>query len=446
MSPSNTPQPSQSQTKTSLGSLSIIRPPLALTILTGFLLSISAIAWACFAKVPIKVTAIGVLLPVDTISYIKAMGSGNINYYISSGKNRNDMPLYQKEVVDFINQPDSFNEERLINLSRMIASESLVTSNAKPILSSEISIDKGVIYAAIDNPSAREDLLSSVISTQKGNSALRKKNIASLNQIKLSRSQLSGQADLLKSMVTLYKDGYVSNPNVLSQKQTVDSLKSSIDNSKATIADTDSQIISKIEDLRSRLSSYINSYLLVSKQTMYVYRQDNVQGQPVQQGDTILIYSNQSKSLPTLIPVFMDGQTADQVTVGDSILATPLGFDKSQYGGIKGKLVKLSMTSLSLDDVKNLTGLQSISDSVSQLTNAPVLTLAQLDTAKNQFPNQGIYKWSSRGNPPAPVRFNDGLTIDITTNMVRPIELLLPALRRFTGFSSSSPPPQSNSK
>lgn len=446
MSPSNTPQPTQSKTKSSLGSLSIIRPPLALTLLTGFLLSLSAIAWACLAKVPIKVNGIGVLLPVDTITYIKATGSGNIYYFIGSDKQLSGPPSYQTEVIAFKNKPDTFGEERLVNLCRMLGTHPGEATNRKPVLSSEIKINSGVIYAVIDNLSARESLLSTMISTQKGNDALRSKNRASYDQIKLSKNQLSGQADLLKSMITLYKDGFVSNPNVLSQKQTVDSLKTSIDNSKATIADTDSQIIAKTEDLRSKLSSYINNYLLVSKQPMFVLRQDNMQGQFIQQGDTVLIYSNRSKRLPTLIPVFMDAQTANQVSVGDSILATPLGFDKSQYGGIEGKLVQLSMTSLSLNDVTNLTGLQSVSDSVSQLTNAPLLTLAKLETAENRFPNQGIYKWNSRGNPPAPLRFDDSLIIDITTDMVRPIELLIPALRRITGFSSSTPPRSVNAK
>lgn len=434
------PQPQQTQTNTPLGSLSIIRPPLALTLGTGFFLTLSAIAWACFAKVPIKVTAIGVLLPVDSITYSKAMASGNIYYYMGSRKNGDSAPSYENEVADFLANPNSFSEQRLIRLSQKLAVEPPVPARSEPILSAEKYIEKGVIYALIDNPSAREALLSTAMSTLKGNGALRFKNQASFNQITLSKNQLSGQVKLLRDMVALYKNGYVSNPNVLSQEQTVDSLKSSIDSSKATIADTNGQIISKIEDLRSKVSSYITNYLLVSTRPMYIFRQDHVQGQPVRQGDTLAISSDQSERLPTLIPVFMDSINADQVSVGNLITATPLGFDKSQYGGIQGKITKLSMTTLTLDDVTNLTGLESVSAEVSQLTNSPMLALATLQTSKSPMPNQGIYKWSSRGIPPAPVRFNDGLTIDITSTMVRPIELLVPAIRRFTGISSTFKP------
>ena len=429
---------SQKQQQTpAMGSLSIVKPPLAVTLVTGFFLTLSAVAWACFAKVPIKVTAIGVLLPIDKITYEKAMSSGNIYYFFGNESEKNTVP-YREDVIRFLKSPSSFDECQLITLSKNLARTPPIKAGSQSVLSSELRVVENSIYAIIDNPSARESLLSSAISTEKGNRALRMKNMASTNQIYLSKSQLTGQLALLHDLSSLYKKGYVSNPNVLSQKQTVDSLKSSIDTSNATISDTNGQIISKVEDLRARVSSYINNYLFVASHSFYAFKQDHVQGQPVSTGDTVLVYSFSSDKLPKVIPVFMDSMNADQVSINNQISATPLGFDKSQYGGIKGKLVKLSMTSLSLSDVTNLTGLQSISASVSQITNSPVLALAELETTKNPLKNQGIYKWSSRGIPPAPVRFNDGLSIDITTTMVKPIELLMPALKRFTGLSSGT--------
>ena len=364
------------------------------------------------------------------------MTDGNISYHFK-GELVNP-PEYSLDVVRYVTNPGQFSDTQVIKLAKAISLGFQDENNGKTSPAFGISIPKGVVYAEVDSPGARDTLLSVAISAQKTIQSFKVKNDVSNEQIGLAKEQLSHQTALLADMKALAAKGYISKPTVLQQEQEVDSLKAAIESQRATIAETNASIATAVEDIRSELSTYINTYAFISTETMHVYLQDLAQGQPLSQGDNVLIYSPVAASLPTKIPIFMDAGTADQAGIGDEILATPIGFDRSRYGGIQGKLITKSVTPISISDVVSRTGVEAVGTAVQDLTSAPWVATAELATSKDSLTNQGIYQWSSRGNPPAPVQVSDILYVDITTQVVKPIELVLPALRRFFGVSSNT--------
>ena len=71
---------------------------------------------------------------------------------------------------------------------------------------------------------------------------------------------------------------------------------------------------------------------------------------------------------------------------------------------------------------------------------SPTLSILSLNlNSSKDFTNSGGYEWTSREDLPYPPSPGDELNVQITTRLVAPVELVLPALRRFFGFSPPNP-------
>ena len=71
----------------------------------------------------------------------------------------------------------------------------------------------------------------------------------------------------------------------------------------------------------------------------------------------------------------------------------------------------------------------------SQLPRPVLLKIKLLRSTNNSDPNKAGFIWSSSGRVPYPVRQGDRLSVQITTQKIRPISLLLPWLKQVIGES-----------
>lgn len=417
-------------------SLSIVKPPLLASIAAGTALVFAAIIWSCLARVPLKTEAVGILLDLDRVSYSKALTEGTIIYNFNRAGNIT-VPDFQEDITDFVKDPNASSIDSVIKVARAI--NNYIND---PEVDNLVSPKQGVmikqfdIYAQILDAGARERLLTGALSAKsQENSYLYEINILN-SENQLSKDELIGQSKLLDEMKQLGTKGYVSYPTVLKQLSEVDSLKSKILENNSKIADIRTKIVSLRQKQREALSEYIQKYVLYASSDIYVQYQDFAQFEPVREGDNVLVYSTAPLQLPTSIPIFLSSKSANLTSVGNSLLATPLGFEKSRYGGIRGNILKISSVPTTIDAVSQLTGLSEIGKSIESTAGpTPYMARVQLIRSENATPNQGNYLWSSKSDPPAAVRTSDQLFVDITTLEVPPIVLVLPALRSFFGIS-----------
>ena len=77
----------------------------------------------------------------------------------------------------------------------------------------------------------------------------------------------------------------------------------------------------------------------------------------------VLFFSSQpSYSLPSWIVGFTDDRSANQIRDGMSVIATPQGINKSQYGGIRGYVsTKIPYTTTG-KKLSNIVGIDSLAD------------------------------------------------------------------------------------
>lgn len=436
------PSPSSSnETKphSEAASVVIIKPPLLASFAIVAALVLAGVIWAFIAKIPLKTSGIGVLIDIGEVSYRIALGDGNIVYNFDK-QGSIVAPRFSQLIYQFAREPGKASLEQMLALSKTINDYFPRFGDRLRAPVQGASIRKGSIFAQIDNPAARESLFTGMISAANTISAYLNEIKAITEETRLARVQLIGEGKLLSEMRQLGTRGYVSVPTILKQEQSVDTLKTTIAENEAKISETTTKMINEREKQRKNLSEYINKYILYAETDMYVIYPDFNQYESVKEGQNAIIFSFNPVKLPISIPVFLPSKSANLIQSGDRILATPMGFQKSRYGGIEGRIDSISETPVSLKSVSQLTGITELGKSIQEITSVnPIMAKATLFTSKNSKPNQGIYKWSSQSNPPSLVRPSERLYVDVTSEEVHPISLVLPALKTFFGYTYNIP-------
>ena len=158
----------------------------------------------------------------------------------------------------------------------------------------------------------------------------------------------------------------------------------------------------------------------------------------MKQGDELLSYTTKPPELPQIVPVFLDGTAAQQVNEGMAVLLTPKGISRAEYGGIRGTVVEVNKLPLLGEGVFGAVGSRSMAGSIQQLIPSPYLVWVKLDQAEpglcQQVMSRRCYRWSSGRLPPHPVRLASLADVQITTAYRRPIEFVMPALRKALGL------------
>jgi hypothetical protein len=147
--------------------------------------------------------------------------------------------------------------------------------------------------------------------------------------------------------------------------------------------------------------------------------------------------------LPVSIPGFLSSSDADQVVSGMPVLVTPVGMDRAQFGGIVGTVFNVSPTASTRDQIAEGVGSLAVAKQVTSQVQDPVRVdlLLQQDPLSRE-PNHGGFLWSSPSTPPFALRRGNQLNLQITTQRVRPITLLIPSLLKLSGASPPNIPPQ----
>ena len=117
---------------------------------------------------------------------------------------------------------------------------------------------------------------------------------------------------------------------------------------------------------------------------------------------------------------------------------------RDRYGGIKGQVASVAPVPSTVDGMEARVGVKSIASSIETSMVAPTLVILKLEKSNSQkVLNSGGYQWSTSTDLPFKPREGSKINVEITTRYVSPISLVLPAVKKFFGFS---PPGSLNSK
>ena len=433
------------------GPITLLSPPLKATLYLGVVIAIGGGLWATFARIPFTVNGTGVLLPVGAITNSVSLSDGIAIWMVGRPPT-----LWQQQAWNFKQNSVSFDDQSMAQLANSIlkASESAVVSSDAIALGSALSLQRyrgsrfprGRLLVWVQNSSQKGSLASSVDQLERtirsGNELTNK----ILVQIKVLRSQYDTRLEYLKDMKKLEVPGYVSRDNILGEQSTLDSISAQILSNQNQLIELKRLRNVAYQDLRNQLALFINQQFVFADNDVYLNQANALNGEEVTRGRSLLKLSDQPLQDTSLVPVFIGSNEAAQVRLGMKVLATPAGYKRSEFGGIRGQVAFKAALPGTLETVTARVGVESIAQQIIARAPSPTLLMVSLEKANRKIQsNSGGYLWSTNSNLPfAPIP-GERLDVEITTRSVPPIEMILPSLRRWFGLTPPDLMGQSNS-
>ena len=400
--------------------------------------------WAATAKIPIDFPGRAVVINVDTQQDVVSGGTGRIVLVTK------DMLLpYNEELEtawDITNNPRmQLSSQEIAKLAATLLElttftnyerflDSLTTQQAlRKISLREVPTSIGIPMAIVFSDSARSDLVKSLKKNFETLADARARILRAKSMIDSYQTMLSSQTEIVQSYGKLRKKNYVSKPDYLQQRSLATQYKSQIAQSKADLdqANIDEEI--SLKSLMIALQSYISSSFVLSEADGYIANLKVGQGSIVQAGNEVITIERDSykDELPLTIAGLIGTTAINFVQPGDRVVATPLGVNKAEYGGMLGVVKTVVPFG---EDTSSLSSILGTSTLVSQtstgMSDTPNLVLITMDRDKSG----NFYKWTSKNIPARRTRLGDVLNISLTTDSKTPLQLVIPFVRTAIGI------------
>lgn len=437
-------------------SVRLISSPLRAAIIITLLISTGGLLWACFAKVPIYVNGFGLMILKGNNRRLFSLTEGELHHNFNADgvwASERDQELFEISQLG-IQKTAAQTAELAQKLLALTDAPNLVGTGS---LNTE-KIARGSLLSWVDAPAQRAALQDSLDDYRLSEKTLRltEKELTTIDlalkrKINLLKSEVVTQSEFLETIRQLNARGYASRAKYLLQQSRVDAIRSEVLSLQERRAANQAQLLqsrvavdSAETELVKALRTYSDVSLIFAKHDLFITDVLAPHLSEVQQNDAVLRVSRQALSkLPKNIPGFLSQAAAQQVRPGMKVLATPTGMSQAQYGGMLAKVASVKVLPASLTEIKQSLGSEGEASEISKLIPEAILMTIQLEEdPKSDDTNKKGLKWSSAGRIPYPVREGDLLSLQITTRTVRPISLLVPWLRQFSGTSAPMLTPQ----
>ena len=272
-------------------------------------------------------------------------------------------------------------------------------------------------------------------------------------QQKRTEQELVEREELFKRLQTLWKQGFVSTTQLLSEQAQINSLRnqllqvnreqlnSQFDSSEQNLQaeQTSLNSVQTENQLQAALSSYMSRvYLITPPAGAYIVTRTIRNGMEVSTGHEVFTYSIDRPTLPRIIPVFVDAATSQQIAEGMKVLLTPRGISRAQFGGIPGVVEEVGRLPLPSEGLASYAGSRSLGASIQKQIGTAYLVQVKVEQKEPAYCQQMLslrcYQWSTNRRPPFPVRIGTLADVQIKTQYSRPIEFVMPALRQILGL------------
>lgn len=431
-------------------SIRLISSPLRAAIVITLLVSSGGLLWACLARIPIYVDGFALMLRSGNNRLLLSRTEGELNHkfnLIGSGVWPGDRELYA-----ISRRNEEISSEHAAALARQVLS--LVTSKHPHDAGSPINrkIPEGTLLSWVDAPSERAALANSLDAYQLSQKTLESttRELKAIDRrlrqkIVLLQRQVATQSDFLHTIRELNARGYASRAKLLLQQTRVDNIRSEVISHEERLAANNAQLLeaevaakTNGAELVKALRNFSDRNLIFAEHELFITGVLVPHLTQVSNNDAVLRVSRQSPGrLPEQVPGFLSQEAAQQVRPGMNVLATPSGMSRAQYGGILAQVVEMDVLPSSAIQIRQALGSEGAADELLNLIPEPIqVTLRLQPDPATAGSNKGGLKWSSTGQIPYPVRQGDLMSMQITTQKVRPISLLIPWLRQISGASA----------
>jgi HlyD family secretion protein len=391
--------------------ISVIPPAMRVLAASTTVIILAALAWAVFGSVPTRVVGRGVLLSDKEGNFaIAPISSGLVlEMFVKPG----DQVMAGAEIASIEQkllraQIDNGMEQvyRLeANLTQLRA------ANAAQIRQSDETAQRqqSATDEQVSANEVRRDQLRQLVAGYEG---LRAKGMISQTEVIAKQDQLN--QSLLELVNAKAKRVEIE---ATAQKKRDDLAE--IERQKQVEVDLKK---AEVEQLRVEMAvgSIVKSPISGVIQEIRVGRGD------VASAGAVLATVGQGGAGKLEVMALLSGNTRKRVLVGMQAHVVPDGTKKEEYGSMRGRVTSVSDGDVSIEHVEQILHNAQLTNSLFG-DGSPLLARIDLTPAKE---NRSGFTWWSGTGPPYKITPGTIATVDIIVDEVRPITLVIPALRK----------------
>lgn len=459
--------------------------PVRLTAIVAASIAGIGVLWSVLARVPVQVNGTAAIVPEGGLGSLVAGTSGQLELQVS-GLGSSILPPEQrfrnKQLSSFWTTDYSSETASLASLSELVNGalkpregtilkmpEDLSRVEDYDQLGSKylVTYPENTLLAWITDEFANQELNGSYRAAtssvnlqgeQEQTRLRRSKDFTELSdqqrlQLGTINKELQERRSLYIRYRKLWAKGYLPATLLLDEQSRINNLESQLASIESTVLGTTisskDQLLSASEANASRvevlnklenlLITYLGKSAIFSPGGgFYILSRNFGSNDIVNKGDEIFAYTTKPPALPSRLPVFLDATSAQQVTDGMKVLVTPKGISRAEFGGIPGVVIAVTKIPLPQDALIGTVGSRALAGMIQQLLPSPYLVTVELEQSEQAFCQQALsrrcYRWSSGRLPPHPVRLVTLADVQITTYYRRPIEFVMPAVKRGLGL------------
>ncbi|WP_131456330.1 hypothetical protein [Synechococcus sp. BS56D] len=435
----------------------LLAVPVKLAAAACISISVGGVLWSCLAKVPIYANGVAILMPTNQSKLFLSQASGTVVHFTDQPQHQNDQ---SRALYDFGSSNKELSSEELLALATYALNLGNKEASSPLIVASTKIIPNKSLLSMIDSDSAKASLRATILDAKldlKSNEAS-KRELTYIDKkirrkIALMQKQLGTENKFLLAIRKLNDKGYASEARLLDQESIVVgieneiiSLQDELESNQSKLIQLDVSSQESLTALLKALQNYIGSNLIFSTDNLSVADVIAPHLTEVKVNASILRANVNHKSLNhgVVIPGYVGDASVQRVMPEMKALLTPVGMSRAQYGGFYGVVESSSLLPQNEIEIVNQLGDPGVANEIFGQLKRPVLVKIKLQQSSDQSdPNKAGFVWSSQGKVPYPVREGDRLNLQITTQRIRPISLLIPWLKQVIG--ESPPMIQSNS-
>ncbi|QNJ05465.1 putative conserved membrane protein [Synechococcus sp. MEDNS5] len=481
--------------------IQILSAPIGILLKVTIAVSAAGAAWAIFAKVPWQVDGLAAVTPPGGLSSVVSPGDGTLIYVrnekgeISTNTEGKETLKFVSRFLDeiyefnqssqvFINDPSviAMGEfetkiDRMIKITtQTVVDDKSIGQGGRAIFDSKFPfLEKNQVIAYIYSPERKVEIVNDATDARSELQSLKRTMATYLVQKKSYNKRLqkleSAYNDVAvhfdtnnnfeETLRKLNKAGYVPNNTYVSgisstsnfyslgeqYLQQAQQLTIELNNVDNRINEAVNNVVASVTKLRDSVNKYISTSYVYMPRDGYLVEYSSVNHTFIKKNTPIFEFTDRPPKLPEYTYAFFGAEKASQVFPGMRVLSTPLGISRSQYGGIRGKIVSIDENPTSLEAINSVSGSSQVAKSFIDNLQIPYRVLIKLEKNKNtnlrectkSNRTQTCYIWNSGAIPPFPVKIGNVLAVQATTTEYTPLQLMIPRLRRFFGLQTDAP-------
>jgi HlyD family secretion protein len=392
-----------------------IVPPLTwLALVTVVSLLLCALIWGVFGRIPYTIEGIGILLRGGIMEGVVAPGEGQLLEFLV--KTGDQISIGQK--VATLHQPTL--ESQIANQSRTVEDYQMqfdeINTSSEKQLASQLDFNakqRVSVQTSIESYRQQETSLQKVVDAQ---SKLLSEGLIPMTTLLQSQTQLDAtRLNILQAESQMQQ---IETNDIQARTDA----RRSVDSARISLQQAEAQLL----NLKSRLELIAS---VVAPRAGRVVGIDTAVGQNINAGTQVLTLERSSEPMQALL--FFPSGKGKEIKPGMPLQIAPETVRTDRYGYMLGNVTRIGDVPATEGSMMSVLANEALVQAVSG--GSTVLEVSgSLETDKS---TDSGFRWSSSIGPPVGISSGTICKARAVTHDVRPIELVIPFLRKFFGIA-----------